>query len=182
MTAAIFLGVLLLVGLLYLRFAPKHARIPTTFEQGHASLDRIRDWASWMTGLQTAAIAAFGFWLEHNGRFSPESIEMRWSMWALISFGLSILVATWVLSCLPSIEQRLIKSAAPETKDAVNDVFEQPIYSHSWIRWFRLGTLTALFHGYFVSGALASGVLMFVLFDAPLPPPAKVTVSAITKP
>lgn len=155
---------LLLGGLLVLGVAWGRSRNvdghPTSEARGTAALERVHNWATWMTGIQTAAIAVFGFWLEKKGGFARGTRDHALAVASLVAFGLSILVATWVLSCLPSIEQRLVEGVC-ET----NDVFEQGIYLMPVANWLRLGVLTTVFHSYFVVGAVAFGWLALRQLD-----------------
>lgn len=144
---------------------------PTRFEQAVGALDRVKDWATWMTGLQTAAIAVVGYWLNRDGGYPVGGARHVLATTSLAAFGLSILVATWVLSCLPSLHERLVCGVSED-----NDIFEMSINMIASQRRIRLGMLTTVFHAYFVLGALALGAFglgrVAVPEKDPMPPDA----------
>lgn len=147
--------------------------IATTYEQGRIALDRIKDWAAWMTGIQTAALAALGFWLDRREVWLPESWQSAWVLATMVAFGFSILVATWVLACLPSLELRLVEAGKVGVTDQRNDAFELPINTMALWQWLKLGALATLFHTYFLAGALCFGAFVFSELGSAPPPKDK---------
>lgn len=124
-----------------------------TFDNGKLALDRLKDWATWITGLQTAAMAVMGLLAKGNTGILLTD-NQKWSgFWALLFFGVSVILTTWILSSLPSVQQRLF--AAPSKK---NDVFEQNIFSHIP---FRLGRFFGIMHTYCLIGFIFFSLFIY---------------------
>lgn len=121
-----------------------------SFESAGLALNRMEKWSTWLTGLQTAAIATMGFLIKEN---TNKAELIRPGFFALLFFGASIILSTWLLSCLPSIQQRLINSEHPDSK---NDIYMMKIFSFVP---FRMGRFTGLIHMYFLVG-----IVFFALF------------------
>jgi hypothetical protein len=121
-----------------------------SFESANLALDRIEKWTTWITGLQTAGLAAMGFLLKDN---SNKKNLILPGFYALLFFGASIVLSTWLLSSLPSIQQRLVNSNK-EHED--NDIYMAKIFSFVP---YRMGRFTGLIHTYFLIG-----IIFFVFF------------------
>jgi len=106
-----------------------------SFESAKIAIDRLATWTTWLTGLQTASIAAMGFLVkEHTSTGNLKS----YGFFALLFFGGSIILSTWLLSSLPSIQQRLSETKNPDHK---NDVYMMTIFSFIHL---RVGRFTGL--------------------------------------
>lgn len=146
-------------------------RQPVSYESAKEALDRIKDWAVWMTGLQTAAIGVVAYFVfgkedVHDVNCFQRGLAFAASLW----MGLSIVLSTWVLSSLPSIQIRLKYSASAETEHKENDIFEKPLFTR---HYFLLGPFTAAYHTLFLFGLLACGLLIgysFLKGSSPKPP------------
>ncbi len=120
-----------------------------TFESANLALDRIEKFTTWLTGLQTAAITAMGFLIKDR---CAEPNLIITGFFTILFFGGSIILSTWVLSSLPSIQQRL-NSAISSTE---NDIYAMKIFPFIP---FRLGRFAGLIHTYFLIG-----IIFFALF------------------
>ena len=120
------------------------------FESANLALDRIEKFTTWLTGLQSAAIAAMGFLI--NDCNAREDL-IKYGFFSILFFGGSIILSTWLLSSLPSIQQRLIKAEKPIEE---NDIYMMRIFSFIP---FRLGRFAGLVHTYFLIG-----IIFFALF------------------
>lgn len=126
-----------------------------TYESAKEALDRIAGWTTWLTGLQTAAIASIGFLFK-----PPAAGNLKiYCFFALIFFGSSIILATWLLSSLPSIQQRLINSKEPDQR---NDIYMMKIFSFVPL---RMGRFSGLIHAYFLFGIVFYALFIFEMFS-----------------
>jgi len=123
-----------------------------TFESANLALDRIEKFTTWLTGLQSAAIAAMGFLI--NDCDAREELII-FGFFSILFFGGSIILSTWLLSSLPSIQQRLIKTERPIKE---NDIYMITIFSFIP---FRLGRFAGLVHSYFLVGIVFFGLFIF---------------------
>jgi len=121
-----------------------------TFESANLALDRIEKFTTWLTGLQSAAIAAMGFLIKDC---SAREDLIIYGFFSILFFGGSIILSTWLLSSLPSIQQRLRRSDTPTEE---NDIYMMRIFSFIP---FRLGRFAGLIHTYFLIG-----IVFFALF------------------
>lgn len=143
----------LLLGKIFIRsFEVKNAAV--TYESAKEALNRIASWTTWLTGLQTAAIAVMGLLFK-----SPSDNLKTFGFFAILFFGASIILATWLLSSLPSIQQRLVNSKEPDEK---NDIYMMSIFSFVP---FRLGRFSGLVHTYFLVGIVFYALFIFEIFN-----------------
>lgn len=131
---------------------------PVTYENAHASLDRMEKWATWLTGLQTGAMAAIGF-LRKGEALQPDLVKAAFL--SLLFFGASIVLATWLLSALPSSQQRLKNTGTATTE---NDIYILNIFTFIPI---RLGRFAGLIHTYFLLGIICFAYFVFQYYSAP---------------
>lgn len=85
------------------------------------ALEFSKDWSTWLVGLQTAIIAGIVLSLGKPTESALRFQSMRWLRAALVFFGLSIAIATWVNAGIPTIVWRL-KAETP-------DVFSYALFS-----------------------------------------------------
>src|SRR5689334_16071963 len=104
-----------IVSLLYLlteKLALKVLKVKAdkvTFESAKIALERLSSWTTWLTGLQTAAIASMALLVK--GREIPLTpLQTKYGFFVLLFFGASIILSTWLLSAVPSAQIRLINS------------------------------------------------------------------------
>ncbi len=127
-----------------------------SYESSKIAIDRLATWTTWLTGLQTASIASMGFLFNDN----KGNLELTpYGFFALLFFGASIILATWLLSSLPSIQQRLINSKDPEPQ---NDIYMMRIFSFVPL---RMGRFTGLIHTYFLIGMVFFALFVFKIFS-----------------
>lgn len=143
----------LLLGKVFLKyFEVKNDAV--TYESAKEALNRIANWTTWLTGLQTASIAVMGLLFK-----SPSNHLKIFGFFAILFFGVSIILATWLLSSLPSIQQRLVNSKEPDEK---NDIYMMRIFSFVP---FRLGRFSGLIHTYFLLGIVFYALFIFEIFN-----------------
>jgi len=85
--------------------------------------------------------------------------QKLYAFFVLLFFGSSIILSTWILSSIPSIQQRLVLSDEPETE---NDIFELTIFS--FVR-YTLGRFSGLVHTYFLIGVIFYALFIFSIFQ-----------------
>jgi hypothetical protein len=127
-----------------------------TYENAKNSLDRLATWTTWLTGLQTAAIAAMGLLFKQ-----PTSSRhlLDYGFFTLLFFGSSIILATWLLSSLPAIQLGLINSTEANPK---NDIYMLQIFTFVPL---RMGRFTGLIHTYFLAGIVFFALFIFEIFS-----------------
>ena len=128
-----------------------HGSQQPSYDSAVAAIDKIKEWGIWMAGISTAAIAAVGALLPKTGRI--DDWHRFAAILAVLLFGASILVTTWLLATLPSLHLRLHKEDCSE-----NDIYEQRIF---WLVNVRVGLLATLQHVFFM---LAIVALAFFLY------------------
>jgi len=160
------------------KFPAPELAVCATKTEALAALDLIKEWGTWLTGIQTAAIAGLALVIKRRTRaavFATVAIAM---------FGASIIADTALLGNLPRMALRLsspahvvtcetcepcpsIASNAPD-RDSINidspegpsperldrryDVYEMTVSETSGI---RLGFAYMLSHWYFIFGVVA---------------------------
>ena len=128
-----------------------------SYDSAKEAIGRLGTWTTWLTGLQTAAIAAMGLIIPKDGYINKTLIQD--GFFALLFFGSSIVLATWLLSSLASVQQRLVDS---ETPSPSNDIYMMKIFSFIPL---RLGRFTGLIHTYFLIGIVFFALFVFNKFD-----------------
>jgi hypothetical protein len=128
-----------------------------TFESAKIALERLSAWTTWLTGLQTAAMAAMALLLK--GRVEPlTKLQKNNGFFVLLFFGTSIILSTWLLSSIPSAQLRLKKSEDPEDE---NDIYRMKIFSFIP---FTIGRFSGIVHTYFLAGIVFFALFIFSLF------------------
>jgi hypothetical protein len=178
---------LILLATLLIAALRKGAVYPTTLEGAVAAIESIHDWAKWMAGIQTAAIAGLTYFV-----FEKDSVNLRplsslgltFVLATYLYLGAALLVSAWVLSSTPSqalrahaIAALAVNACAPAVSSTAKtpesgknpailaklDVYEQPIYG--WTEVPKLGYLLTLQHLLWVEGLLgAAGLFGTLLF------------------
>ena len=115
------------------------------------SIDLIKDWTLWITGIQTASIAAVAMLLA-SGRNPGWN---KWAFFSMFAFAMSIFTAGGTMMALPSITMRLteVTNANVYSMD-VFDFLPIPL----WIvlvyqyLWFQIAVIVFLVFVFFRSG------------------------------
>jgi hypothetical protein len=131
-----------------------HSVHEAPLDNAHRAIERLEKWATWLSGLQTAAMAALG--VVAKGLQLSE-FEKTLGFFAFIFFGSSIFVCTLVLGALPTIQLRL--TDPPSSK---NDIYHE--YGVGGLPvpiWFLAG----LQHMYFFLGMGCFAIFLFKSFD-----------------
>lgn len=80
----------------------------TNIELSLKAIELLKDWSTWMVGIQTGAIAVIGSLTASTKEALTEHHPVsRWAVFSLVSFATSIFSAAWLLASLPSITMRL---------------------------------------------------------------------------
>ncbi|WP_445368183.1 hypothetical protein ACH5Y9_01065 [Methylomonas sp. BW4-1] len=172
------LSVLILVvvgSILYALFKKAEGvALVTSQKQAELALLELQKWGTFLIGLQTGSIGVMGFLFEkvatspkqgvvssvnesiaNLAANSPQALS-SWlytsGVFALIFFGASILVATWLLGAIPSLMIR-----TKEIDSVENDVFHMSLFKMQ--RWPEVGPMTGLQYILF-----SCGLIMFSIF------------------
>ena len=132
-----------------------------SFDSAKESINRISNWATWLVGLQTAAMASMLYLAKEEKSLllakEEGMLPKDQGFLALLFFGSSIILSTWLLSSLPSIQQRL-KEEGPNPQ---NDIYLMNIFSFIPI---RLGRFSGIVHFYFLIGIIFYALFIYDYF------------------
>lgn len=128
-----------------------------TFESAKIALERLSAWTTWLTGLQTAAMAAMALLIE-GSEIPLTEIQTKYGFFVLLFFGASIVLSTWLLSSIPSAQMRLNNTGTP---DEQNDIYRMKIFSFVP---FTIGRFSGVVHTYFLVGVIFFALFIFSLF------------------
>jgi hypothetical protein len=131
---------------------------PITYDSACKAIDRMATFTTWLTGLQTAAMAAMGLLLKDR---LADDLCIRYGYYALLFFGASIILSTWILASLPSIQESLNDT---ETPSPDNDIYMIRIFSFVPL---RMGRFTGLIHTYFLVGIIFFARFIFHIMLLP---------------
>ncbi len=105
-------------------------------------------------------MAAIGLLL--NNFKTPSDDLKKYTFFSLLFFGASIIIAAWLLSALPSIQQGLVPTKEGEDGNDKNDVYMANLYSFVPLRF---GRFTGLVHTYFLFGIVSFGFFVIELLN-----------------
>lgn len=149
---------MLLAGIVLVSWLSNRARsIPCTREGAILALDNIREWAKWMTGLESAALGAL-FLLAFDEKRAPRHMciwEKLFAFYALLFLGLALIVAAWILSGLGSIPIRLYKIKDGSSLHDFFDIHEQTIFAR---KSPRLSVILTVHHFFWAVGLFSLGL------------------------
>ena len=114
------------------------------------SVKLIKDWAIWVTGIQTGAIAVLGSLVKDG----VPRISRKWVVATLTFFVLSILAAIWLVLLLPSVAEQLY---APSHQD-IQRLYDIPLHPLVPI---RLGTMATIMHLCFIFGIICFAMFVY---------------------
>ena len=125
--------------------------IVTKHETALTALSELRQWGTFLIGLQTGSITLMGFLFEkvsakHDERsplLTPDQSTL--GVLTVILFGGSIFTATWLLGAIPSLMLRLKDCATQE-----NDFFHLALFQS--LTWPEVGPMTGLMFALFSVG------------------------------
>ena len=157
-TAAILL-ILVIVAVLF-DWRRIHGSQQPSYEAAVAAIGRMKEWGIWMAGISTGAIAAVGALFPKSGSDYWHRVA---AILAVMLFGASVLVSTWLMATLPSLHLRLRKAESLE-----NDIYEQRIF---WLVNVRVGLLAALQHLLFMMAIVAFTFFLYRTILATSCPP-----------
>ena len=167
----------LLVVLLY----PPHPTVVTR-AGAEAALNRLTEWAKWMSGIQTAVLGTLGIMSKDH----PQAVRSSPAIATVIIMGAALFCSAWILSSLANITLRLtevqvqalrtpdaeLASARadhePTDVDSRFDIYEQRLYEPGgfW-KGLRVPTLNyavTLMHWLWGAGLLSFGWFLITAF------------------
>jgi hypothetical protein len=127
------------------------------FESAKTALERLSGWVTWLTGLQTAAMAAMALLIKDKEKPLTDH-QTEYGFFVLLFFGASIVLSTWLLSSIPSAQLRLNESTTPDEK---NDIYRMKIFGFVP---FTIGRFSGIIHTYFLIGVIFFALFIFSLF------------------
>jgi hypothetical protein len=114
------------------------------------SVSLLKDWAIWMTGIQTGAIAVLGTLLKEDVTHATR----RWALLTVSCFVLSILATVWLVLMLPSILARL-PNQSMATTTTLYDISMHHLFS------LRVGTIATFTHIFFMVGIVGFAACVY---------------------
>jgi hypothetical protein len=114
-----------------------------------AALRFLKEWSTWMVGVETL-LMGFLVSLLTGDRITLGSIYLKG---AVVCFGISIMIAAWLLGAIPSLSQRLPM--------ATEGIYRMPLFSIFPLKYIRVGWVTFLQHLFFFLGML--GIVASIL-------------------
>lgn len=153
----------ILISLLYLlteKLSVKVLKIradKVSFDSAKVALERLSAWTTWLTGLQTAAMAAMALLVKEQDRPLTD-LQIKYGFFVLLFFGASIILSTWLLSSIPSAQLRLKNT---DIADEQNDIYRMRIFSFIP---FTIGRFSGIIHTYFLIGVIFFALFIFSLF------------------
>jgi hypothetical protein len=148
-------------GLAVWRLRQSPARVAGASKNGATeALRAITEWAKWMSGVQTATLAAVAWLLEKSTPdghpIVPDEPRRTIAILGFVLTGAALFCCAWVLAAVPSMMTR-IHSTDPRSHENHYDVQELGIFA---ARSPRLGNMMALQHVLWGLGLLFFGVLL----------------------
>jgi hypothetical protein len=124
-----------------------------------AAAERMGDWSEWMAGLSTAGLTALAVLLNKGTRQAD-----GWTRALALSAGgnltLSLMVATWVQSSIPSVLTRM--GAFPQTSTAGRDIYQLPVADWCFAKHISMGEISRGQHAFFFCGCVMLAALMML--------------------
>jgi hypothetical protein len=121
--------------------------VTTSRENALEAIGLLKDWSVWLTGIETAAIAAVGALLKDSKR--P---RRAWLIQACVTaFVLSLVAATWLLGTLPRIAI-LLSATDATTNDVIAHVVPFYLVPPYVVIPVRLGLMVVFEHLFFLVG------------------------------
>ena len=111
------------------------------------SLSLMKDWASWMAGIQTATLGALGY-LVQGGVVS----QLLLPAVSVVTFmGVAVVSSSYLLASIPSVMLRI----PPGTEFSERfDIYEMPLFN--WTTKITLGYVAALQHVFWLLGLVSA--------------------------
>ncbi|PSR53256.1 hypothetical protein AHMF7605_06785 [Adhaeribacter arboris] len=128
-----------------------------TFDGAKDALERLSDWAKWLSGIQTAALGGLGLLINDRPGIEKEPFVL---ITALL-LGVALLCSAWVLSSLPSISLRIYATYGWQKRKQSRitgtskkyEIYELPLY-HAF-KGVPLSFVVTLQHWYWGLGLLS---------------------------
>lgn len=111
------------------------------------SLTLMKDWASWMAGIQTALLGAIAYLLQDA--LPADKLLPAVSLTTFV--GIAVLSSSYVLASIPSVMLRI-----PPGKECSEkfDIYEMPLFN--WTTKLTLGYVAAIQHVFWFLGILSA--------------------------
>jgi hypothetical protein len=131
--------------------------IASTQEGALAALNHIEEWAKWMTGVQTAALAVLAFILFEKDSVNARPLPQGPTFFAFSAFlllGVGLLLSAWIFSSISSHALRVYALTA-EGPDARYDIYEDDAFG--WTVDIPLGYILSAAHWLWAVGLICMG-------------------------
>lgn len=136
----------------------------TSEEGGELALQYLLEWATWMAGIQTAALGGLALFFRSEDKTSKYITEKQrqFALSAFVFLGLGLFLTAWILSSLPSLAVRMHAPPAPGVDELYRyDVYEQDLYG--WIP-LKLAYFMTAQHWFWALGLLSLGAYIISRF------------------
>ncbi|MCJ8167164.1 hypothetical protein MKJ04_20150 [Pontibacter sp. E15-1] len=141
------------------------------YDGANKALERLGDWAKWMSGIQTAVLGAVGFIIDKVPVAGKDNLMSLTTTVVILLIGAGLFCSAWVLSALPSITIRVPQKL--NVKQGIKvpthyDVYEYSLYGI--FKGIRLVFMVTLQHWLWALGLLAFGFLLLQFSQLPPSP------------
>lgn len=147
--------------------------VPSTIKGATLALERMEEWAKWMSGIETAAVAGLMYSLldENKKLISISNRSKDLAIGAGFFLGLALLIAAWIFSSISSLAIR-IHSSDEDYAIQGYDIGEAIMYAKPWIP-VRVGFLVIFHHWCWAIGLVSfAAYTINNLFLQPVTPAA----------
>ena len=109
------------------------------------AMSLMKDWATWMSGIETAILGALGYLVQHGVK---ESLVFP-AVCVVTFVGFALIASSYLLASIPSVLLRVEEnSSLPASTNF--DVYEKPLFN--WTTKITLGYVAALQHVFWFLG------------------------------
>ncbi|SEM20740.1 hypothetical protein SAMN04489760_106157 [Syntrophus gentianae] len=144
------LSVVFIIGTFYFdpswRFSTKMVVHPDRVKD---AMDLMKDWATWMSGIETAILGALGYLVKDGVQK-----KLVFPVICVVTFvGFALICSSYLLASIPSVLLR-IDSGTNLDKSTVFDVYEMSLFN--WTTSITLGYIAALQHVFWFLGLISA--------------------------
>jgi hypothetical protein len=135
------------------------ADAPQKKSEAPPALALLKDWSTWLVGLQTGAVGLSSFVVGKDTSFGLNVISVKTGV---VFFGLSVVFATFVLASIPDIARRMLDNPSA-------NFYHMPLFDQDWWSPFShisLWVFTLAQHVLFLFGLICV-VVAIVLGNRP---------------
>ena len=105
----------------------------TSYDDAKAALDRMKDWAVWLVGIQTGAMGLIGYAFKSELTGSLKNWHISFAILSVAFLAVSTFSFGWLLAAFPSVQQRL-KHTDANQQNPSNDIYSISLFKTFSVR------------------------------------------------